>query len=70
MHFGDLPPASYDVMVSTSSFADAHAEVAIPVSSVREINVILPNKTIAEIVFVNASGPIVLLCGGTDYSAS
>jgi hypothetical protein len=50
----ELPPASYDVVVTSNMFAGAHAELVIPVSSIREINITLQNRVVAEKVFVNA----------------
>lgn len=49
----DLPPASYDVVVTASMLADAHAEIVIPVGSIREINITLQNKAVAEKAFVS-----------------
>jgi hypothetical protein len=48
----DLPPASYVVTVDANLFARARAEVTIPTGSVREINVSLQPKTLAEKVLV------------------
>ncbi|HEY1482148.1 MAG TPA: carboxypeptidase-like regulatory domain-containing protein, partial [Candidatus Acidoferrum sp.] len=49
-----LPPASYVVTVDANLFAEARAEVTIPTSSVREINVSLQTKALAEKVLVTA----------------
>ena len=50
----DLPPASYVVTVDANLFAQARAEVTISTSSVREINVSLQPKALAEKVLVTA----------------
>jgi hypothetical protein len=50
----DLPPASYDVIVTANMFADARAEVVVSVSSIREINITLQNKSVTEKVLVKA----------------
>jgi hypothetical protein len=52
-----LPPGRYDVTVSAAGFADAHSELIIAVSSVREINVTLQPKSVSEQVTVKAAAP-------------
>ncbi len=51
----ELPPGNYVLTVSAPGFADAHAEVAVAISSVREISVTLQPRTVAEKVMVNAA---------------
>ncbi|HEY2458722.1 MAG TPA: carboxypeptidase-like regulatory domain-containing protein, partial [Candidatus Acidoferrum sp.] len=51
----DLPPASYKLAVSANLFADAHADVVVAVSSVRDITITLRNQTVSAKVFVNAA---------------
>src|SRR5215467_2756455 len=48
----DLPPGSYRVTVQTKGFAHASSEVAIAVSSVREINVTLKPQAVQQTVNV------------------
>jgi hypothetical protein len=53
--FEDLPPGPYKVRISAMGFADARSEVSIALSSVRQINVTLQPKGIAEKVVVRAA---------------
>ncbi len=53
----DLPPGTYELTVSANGFADAHSEVAIAISSVRQIRVTLQPKGVSEKVRVNAAVP-------------
>jgi hypothetical protein len=50
----DISPGTYRVTVTANGFADASSTVLIAVSSVREINVTLQPKSIAEKVLVTA----------------
>jgi hypothetical protein len=51
----DLPPGNYMLTVSAPGFAEAHSEVAVVTSSVREISVTLQLNTVEEKVLVNAT---------------
>lgn len=51
----DLPPSKYLLTVSAAGFADASSEVAVAVSSVREVHVTLQPKSVAEKVVVSAA---------------
>ncbi|MBA0088322.1 MAG: carboxypeptidase regulatory-like domain-containing protein, partial [Acidobacteria bacterium Pan2503] len=53
--FEDLPPGEYTVRISATGFAEACSRVTVRVSSVRQINVTLQPKGIAEKVVVNAA---------------
>ena len=53
--FEDLPPGEYTVRISATGFAEARSRVTVRVSSVRQINVTLQPKGIAEKVVVNAA---------------
>src|SRR5215469_14921765 len=48
----ELPPDSYQVVVSAKGFAEAIANVAVPVSSVREILITLKPEKLSEKVFI------------------
>jgi Carboxypeptidase regulatory-like domain/TonB dependent receptor len=50
----DLPPSPYLLTVNAPGFAEARSEVAVPISSVREVSVTLQPKTITEKVVVSA----------------
>ena len=50
----DLPPASYNLTITANLFADAHTDVVVAISSVRDITVTLRNQTVSEKVVVNA----------------
>jgi len=52
----DLKPGSYTVKVSATGFADAVADVAIPVSSVRDITVTLQPASVSQTVTVQGQG--------------
>jgi carboxypeptidase family protein len=49
-----LPPGVYSVNVSAPGFAEAHSEVAVATSSVREVSVTLRPKGLAEKIVVSA----------------
>jgi hypothetical protein len=53
--FEDLPPGDYTVRISATGFAEAHSRVTVALSSVRQINVTLQPKGMAEKVVVNAA---------------
>ena len=53
--FEDLSPGEYTVGISATGFAEARSRVTVRVSSVRQINVTLQPKGIAEKVVVNAA---------------
>ena len=53
--FEDLPPGEYTVGISAAGFAEARSRVTVRVSAVRQINVTLEPKGIAEKVVVNAA---------------
>jgi Carboxypeptidase regulatory-like domain/TonB dependent receptor len=50
----DLIPGTYEITVAAPGFAEAHAEVTVSVSSVREINVTLKPATAGERVTVES----------------
>jgi hypothetical protein len=51
----DLPPGNYVLTVCALGFAEIHSEVGVAISSVREINVTLQPRTVAEKVLVSAA---------------
>lgn len=51
----DLPPGSYSLTVSAPGFNEARSEVVASISSVREVNVTLQPKSVAEKVVVHAA---------------
>ena len=53
----DLPPGSYEVTVHADGFTEAHSDITIAISSVRQINVALEPKGVSEKVQVKASAP-------------
>ncbi len=53
----DLPPSCYSIRVEFPGFEAVHSEVAVAVSSVREITVVLQPKAVAEKVLVYARKP-------------
>src|SRR6516165_5459619 len=53
--FEDLPPGEYTVGISAAGFAEARSRVTVRVSAVRQIDVTLEPKGIAEKVVVNAA---------------
>jgi len=52
----DLEPGNYRVSVSAQGFADAFADVAIAVSSVRDVTVIMNPSVVSQTVQVRAQG--------------
>ncbi len=53
----DLRPGRYEVSVSANGFADAHSEITVAISSVRQISVTLQPKGVSEKVEVSAPAP-------------
>jgi len=51
----DLPPSTYLLTVDAPGFAEARSEVVVAISSVRQVNVTLQPKSVAEKVVVNAA---------------
>jgi hypothetical protein len=55
----DLPPSSYSIRVKGAGFAEARCEVAVGISTVREITVVLQPQTVEESVSVTSGKPSV-----------
>ena len=53
----DLRPTAYELRVNAAGFAEARSEVVVAISSVRQVNVTLQPKSVAEKVVVNAATP-------------
>jgi hypothetical protein len=51
----DLPSGSYELVVSAPGFSEVRSIVIVAVSSVKEVNVVLRPKAVAEKVMVNAA---------------